>query len=334
MTVGDVTLNAGEFLYSDNNYTAQIRHFAPTGVGLGTTTGTKQIFLNATGNFNIVEDISGLELIEVDTTIGGETLLAGTLLAASAEPDSVGDTPTLSVDDSDFFKLTVSKTIMGSATSEAVATMFMDGSAVYLDAGAEDIVALTLVDQPPVSNQPPTTVDTTVTTDEDATYMFELADFNYADADGDPLDHIQITALETVGSLELSGTPVTLNQTITKVQIDAGSLKFVPVADESGTGYDSFQFRVHDGTTYSVEASTISILNATFVTSQGLSWLPTSTKLNRSFPTNNWNSWLEDRRWFGSYALAARILISMSKICSHVPPMMKGWIKPGMPLSD
>ncbi len=116
----------------------------------------------------------------------------------------------------------------------------------------------------PAVNDAPTAADHTVTTNEDSTYTFTVADFNYNDADSDPLDHVQITSLESVGSLELSGTPVTLNQTITATQITDGYLKFVPVAGESGTGYDSFQFRVHDGTEYSAAASTVSIVNATF----------------------------------------------------------------------
>jgi hypothetical protein len=112
-------------------------------------------------------------------------------------------------------------------------------------------------------NVPPTTSNNTVTTDEDTTYTFTAADFNYNDADSDPMDHVQITSLESVGSLELSGVPVTLNQTITKAQIDAGNLKFVPVADQNGASYDSFEFRVHDGTEYSSQG-TVFLVNATF----------------------------------------------------------------------
>ena len=88
---------AGTFLYSDSNSPSEIRHFDATGVGAGNTTGTKQVFLNATGAFNITEEISGLELIEVETTIGGETLAAGTILASVAVADAVGDN-SLSVD--------------------------------------------------------------------------------------------------------------------------------------------------------------------------------------------------------------------------------------------
>ena len=113
-------------------------------------------------------------------------------------------------------------------------------------------------------NSAPTTSNQTVTTNEDSTYTFTAADFNYGDADGDPLNHIQITSLETVGSLELSGSAVTLHQIITKAQIDAGNLTFVPLADENGAAYDGFEFRVNDGSEYSASTSTISLSNHTF----------------------------------------------------------------------
>ena len=61
---------------------------------------------------------------------------------------------------------------------------------------------------------------------------------------------IKITTLETAGKLyNLSGVDVTLNQVITKADIDAGNLKFVPVANANGSSYDSFAFSVNDGTT-------------------------------------------------------------------------------------
>ncbi|RKZ84005.1 MAG: hypothetical protein DRQ39_08835, partial [Gammaproteobacteria bacterium] len=98
-------------------------------------------------------------------------------------------------------------------------------------------------------NNAPTASNNTVTTNEDATYTFSASEFNFSDIDGDTLASIKITTLEAVGALQLFGVDVTLNQVITKADIDAGNLKFVPVADANGTGYDSFGFSVNDGTT-------------------------------------------------------------------------------------
>jgi Tfp pilus assembly protein FimT len=112
-------------------------------------------------------------------------------------------------------------------------------------------------------NDLPTAADGTVTTNEDTTYTFTAADFNFADVDGDAMLQIQITALETAGSLKYNGFDVTLNQVISKADIDLNLLTFEPAPNASGIGYDSFQFRVHDGTEYSATQVT-TLVNADF----------------------------------------------------------------------
>ncbi len=52
---------------------------------------------------------------------------------------------------------------------------------------------------------------------------------------------------------------MTLGQVISAVDIAAGNLTFTPAADENGVGYDSFGFRVHDGTAYSAAAYTMTV---------------------------------------------------------------------------
>ncbi len=108
-------------------------------------------------------------------------------------------------------------------------------------------------------NDAPTAANNTVTTNEDTTYTFSAADFNYTDIDLDAMASIQITTLETVAALQLYGVDVILNQVINKADIDAGNLKFIPVANANGTGYDSFSFSVNDGTTDSVSSYTQTI---------------------------------------------------------------------------
>ncbi|MDL1983033.1 MAG: DUF4347 domain-containing protein, partial [Deltaproteobacteria bacterium] len=109
------------------------------------------------------------------------------------------------------------------------------------------------------ANDAPTAANNTVTTNENTTYTFSASDFNFTDIDGDTLASVKITSLETAGSLQLSGGDVTLNQVITKADIDAGNLKFVPVADANGTDYDSFEFTVNDGTFDSLTAYTMTV---------------------------------------------------------------------------
>ena len=99
----------------------------------------------------------------------------------------------------------------------------------------------------------------TVITNENNTYTFSASDFNFSDIDGDTLDSVKITNLEALGSLQLSGADVILNQVIIRTEIDAGNLKFVPVNNASGTGYDSFGFSVNDGTSDSSSSYTMTI---------------------------------------------------------------------------
>ena len=110
-------------------------------------------------------------------------------------------------------------------------------------------------------NDPPTGDDNTVATNEDITYTFGVADFmvNYNDPESNPFAEIRITSLESVGSLLLGGTPVALNDVITAAQLTANQLTFVPVADQSGSPYDSFDFEVGDGTDFSTSDYTLTI---------------------------------------------------------------------------
>jgi Tol biopolymer transport system component len=108
-------------------------------------------------------------------------------------------------------------------------------------------------------NDAPTAANNTVVTNEDTDYVFTAADFNFSDVDGDTLASVQITSLESAGSLQLSGVDVTLNQVISKADIDAGNLTFTPAADANGAGYASFGFSVNDGTVDSASSYTMTV---------------------------------------------------------------------------
>jgi hypothetical protein len=96
----------------------------------------------------------------------------------------------------------------------------------------------------------PTSANGNVNTDEGVSYTFTLADFSYSDADGDPLDHIEITSLPVDGTLMLGGTAVAVNDIVTVADIAAGNLTYTPPASVPGPIADQFGFRVHDGTQY------------------------------------------------------------------------------------
>ena len=188
-------------------------------------------------------ELRGLELIEQTTSIGGVILDSDTLLFSLRFDDATVGGNNLATTQQDIFAVTVTKTGVG--TTAGVASMLLQGSDVGLDGvgGSENIYAIAMVPD----NTVPTATDNTVVTLEDTTYTFTVADFNFSDPDGDTMQFVQITSLETAGALQLSGVDVVLNQIITDSDIIAGNLKFVPVADENGTGYDSFGFKVSDG---------------------------------------------------------------------------------------
>ncbi|MGD1805525.1 tandem-95 repeat protein, partial [Dapis sp. BLCC M126] len=106
-------------------------------------------------------------------------------------------------------------------------------------------------------NDAPTTADNTITIEEDNSHTFSETDFSFSDIDNDTLASITITTLPTVGTLQLNGTDVTINQIITAA--DISNLVFTPEADGNGTNYANFNFTVNDGTQDSQTDNTITI---------------------------------------------------------------------------
>ncbi|MBW4497870.1 MAG: VCBS repeat-containing protein, partial [Oscillatoria princeps RMCB-10] len=140
----------------------------------------------------------------------------------------------------------------GETTSDSFTFTVSDGAGGSLDATSFNITVT------PV-NDAPTSADKTVTLNEDSAHTFSTADFAFSDADtGDSLASITITELPTEGTLQLSGTDVTLNQSITAAQI--GNLVFTPAANANDdSGYATFKFTVSDGTDTSAAANTITL---------------------------------------------------------------------------
>ena len=92
-----------------------------------------------------------------------------------------------------------------------------------------------------------------VETDEDTPHTFNAGDFNYSDADGDPMDHITIVSLPENGRLLLNNHPVTAGQQIAAG--DIGNFSFVPDPNENGREYANFLYSVNDGFTDSANGT-------------------------------------------------------------------------------
>ena len=112
----------------------------------------------------------------------------------------------------------------------------------------------------PPSATAPTASDGTVTETEDMPYTFTAADFNFSPvAVDDTLASIQVLTLPALGTLTLADTAVTANQSVTRAQLDAGSLVFTPLPDGSGSGYAGFLFRVSGSTEVSTDSYSMTI---------------------------------------------------------------------------
>ena len=112
----------------------------------------------------------------------------------------------------------------------------------------------------PPSATAPTAMDSTVRATEDTAYIFTAADFNFsATTAGDTLASVRILTLPAEGTLALSGAAVTVNQLVTKAQLDAGNLVYTLPADAYGSGYASFLFRVSGSSEASTSAYSMTI---------------------------------------------------------------------------
>ncbi|PSJ38893.1 beta strand repeat-containing protein [Allosphingosinicella deserti] len=100
-------------------------------------------------------------------------------------------------------------------------------------------------------NDAPVGFDKTIEVSEDDPYAFFLTDFGFGDAEGHDWAEVIISTLPGNGELLLNGVAVTAGQAVSRADINAGLLSFVPGPDETGDNYASFTFQVRDdgGTT-------------------------------------------------------------------------------------
>ena len=106
----------------------------------------------------------------------------------------------------------------------------------------------------------PTAANNTVLTPRDTAYTFTASEFGFADRNAsDTLASVRIVSLPAAGTLALDGTVVTLDQVVTRADIDDNKLIFTPGVGESGDGYTSFTFKVNDSIVDSDDAYTMTI---------------------------------------------------------------------------
>ena len=99
---------------------------------------------------------------------------------------------------------------------------------------------------PSLFDPPPTSSNSSVTTNQDTPYTFSSSDFPYADFADQPMAHVSIESLlDGGGTLKLSGVDVTIGQNIDTA--DISNLVFDPTPGEFGAPYATFRFTVNDG---------------------------------------------------------------------------------------
>ena len=112
-------------------------------------------------------------------------------------------------------------------------------------------------------NSPPTASASTVSTEDNKTLTFTVADFGFSDADtGDSLEGVKITSVPAQGTLSLEGTDIASASDanpvgVTAKQLTDGDLKYNPPIDT--TVSVTFDFKVFDGAADSASAAEMSI---------------------------------------------------------------------------
>ncbi len=180
----------------------------------------------------------------------------------TTDPDA-GDRHTYTVSDNRFeVKNGELKLVEGKSLN------FEEAAAVNVIVKAIDDKGLTFEQQFAISvtdvNDRPTSTNDSVTVLEDTPTPLTLDDFGtFADEDGTALASVKITSLATKGTLQfLDGATwqnVTIDQVVSRDDIIAGKLQFVPATNESGADYATIGFQVGDGTDFSAQSYALQV---------------------------------------------------------------------------
>ena len=123
------------------------------------------------------------------------------------------------------------------------------------DGTVDSLASYTVTINVTAVNERPTSADAGVTTLEDTTYSFAVADFSFSDPDGDDLQGINIVSVEgSRGTIRKQPAgAISPPVWVSVADIAAGNLIFVPEANKHGSGVKSFNFTVSDGALTSTE---------------------------------------------------------------------------------
>ena len=134
--------------------------------------------------------------------------------------------------------------------SNVVIRMTATGLGTAACSDAYDEISITINDFPTASNE-------SITGFEDQELSFTESNFSSNYTDDNAFAGIKIVNNTSVGNLEYNGLPVSSGLEIASG--DISKLKFKSLLNENGLSYDSFEFKVFDGSVYSSDTYTMNI---------------------------------------------------------------------------
>jgi uncharacterized delta-60 repeat protein len=219
---------------------------APVGASatLTMTEGTPWVFAAVDFGFTEASDTPANALMAVTMS---SLPTAGSLTLAGA---SVTVGQSISIADINAGRLVFTPVTNTNGTGYASFTFRVQDNGGTTNGGVDlDPTAKTITFNVTAVNDAPSGANATFTTTEDTPWVFAATDFGFTDASDTPanaLMAVTMSSLPTAGSLTLAGTAVTVGQSISVADINAGRVVFTPVTNSSGTGYASITFRVQD----------------------------------------------------------------------------------------
>ena len=225
-----------------------VRFVLTDGDGGTSNTATKVITVTAVNDTPTISDIAD-QTINEDTNTGALSFTIGDAETATASLTVTGSSSNITLVPNGnivFGGSGASRTVTvtPAANKNGTATITVNVSDGSLTGSDTFLLTVRSV------NDAPAGANNTVTTAEDADYVFTAANFGFSDPDDSPanlFDSVKITNLPTFGVLKLDGTTITsAGGFVSKTDIDAGKLVFHPNLNENGSPYSSFTFQVKD----------------------------------------------------------------------------------------
>ncbi|WP_075086540.1 tandem-95 repeat protein [Mariniblastus fucicola] len=146
--IGDTFVAAGDFLFSDSLSANDVFWY-------DISNDTSHLLVEGS-DVNIEGPITGLELIESGTVVGGETLNSGSILVTLQTNDAAIGSNSVSVQQNDIASLEFTATTYGGGTAAANAAVFFDGDGnANFDDTSENVDAFSLIVTNSGGNVPP-----------------------------------------------------------------------------------------------------------------------------------------------------------------------------------